>query len=86
MSLNSLQEIVGPSIVQEEYALAQAPQRSGTEFITACVALRNSFRQTRAHAVDCQVRIKIHWLLAQRCYRIRSSLERRRMAQVATDL
>ena len=34
MSEDSLQQVVRPAVMQEEYALAQAPQRCGAEFVT----------------------------------------------------
>src|SRR5262245_32579437 len=41
-----LEQIPGAAVMQEEDALADAPQRSGTELLATSVALRNTVRQS----------------------------------------
>ena len=41
VSLNCLQQIRGSAIVHKKDALADAPQRSSAELVTACLALAN---------------------------------------------
>ncbi len=43
MRQDRLQQVICPAVMQKERALAQAPQRSGAEFVTRRVALRDSF-------------------------------------------
>ena len=37
--LNSLDQVAGPAVVQEEDPLTQSPQRSGSELIGACAVI-----------------------------------------------
>ena len=75
MSVDGVQQVVSPAVMEEEYALAQTPERCGAEFITRRVALRDSLRQAGTHPMHCQVRIQIYRLLVQRRYRIHSGLK-----------
>ena len=58
--LNRMQQAAvrrrGPSVVQEENALAYAPERRSSKFIAAGAPLRNAIRQSRTHVVHQQVR------------------------------
>jgi len=56
----------GAAIVQEENALADAPEWRGAEFVADGGTLGNIVRETRAHVVDEQVGVEIRGLIAER--------------------
>ena len=58
-----------PSIMEEEDALSDAPERSGSELVGAGATLRDSVGETFAHAMDEKVRVKIHRLIGKRSAR-----------------
>ena len=56
---DGLEQIVGASIMQEEPALSDAPQRRATEHIARSLALRDVIGQALAHVVDEQVAVEM---------------------------
>lgn len=56
----------GAAIVQEEHALADAPQRRGAEFVAGGGALGNIVGKPGTHVVDQQIGIEICGLIAER--------------------
>ena len=63
---DGLHQVGRPSIVQEEDALSDAPQRSGSELVRASATLRDAVGKPFAHVVDEKVRIKICCLIGER--------------------
>ena len=61
----------GTSIMEEEDALSDAPERSSSELVGAGAALRNAVGQAFAHVVDEQVGEKIRSLIGKRSTRTR---------------
>ena len=51
MVLYGLQQIGGPSIMQEKQALAYTPERSRAELVRAGCPLTDTIRQLRSHVV-----------------------------------
>lgn len=66
VSLNRLDQIRRSSVVQEEDALPNAPQRSGSKLIWTRATLRDAVRQSLSHVVDEQVGPEVHRLVGQR--------------------
>ena len=60
MRFDGLQQVVGATIVQEEDALADAPQRRCAEHITGSKSLRDVVREALTHVVDQQIRIGMY--------------------------
>src|SRR5262249_8240245 len=58
-----------PSIMEEEDALSDTPERSGSELVGAGATLRDSGGEALAHAVDEKVRVKIGRLIGKRSAR-----------------
>ena len=56
----------GAAIVQEEHALADAPQRRGAEFVASGSTLGNIVRETGTHVMHEQVGVEIRGLIAER--------------------
>src|SRR6267378_1465194 len=56
MQADRLNQVSGPPVVQEEYALTDTPQRCRTEFVWSRGALGNPVRQSRAHMMHEQIR------------------------------
>src|SRR5260370_11536116 len=54
------------SIMEEEDALSDAPERSGSELVGAGPTLRNAIGQAFAHVVDNKVRVKMRGLIGKR--------------------
>ena len=48
-------QVAGASVMMEEDALSQSPQRSGTELVPACSTLGNVIVQPRSHVMDFQI-------------------------------
>src|SRR5262249_17893134 len=65
VGLDGAQQVFAASIVQEEDALAQAPQRRGAELVSAGPALRDIIRQGSAHVVDLNVAEQVGGCVAQ---------------------
>src|SRR5437899_3142382 len=65
VSLNRLEQIVRPSVVQQEDPLSEAPQWCRPEFVAPGVAFENVIGQP-AHAVEQEVRVEVDGFVAQR--------------------
>ena len=59
MCLNDLHQVCGSSIVQEEEALAQAPERSSAELVRTGRSLVNPIRQTRPPVMESKVGVRM---------------------------
>src|SRR5262249_3959184 len=59
VSADGFHQIGRAAIVQEENALADTPERSGSELVWASAALRDAIGERFAHVVDEQVRPKM---------------------------
>jgi hypothetical protein len=86
MRLDGFQQIVGATVVQEEDALTQAPQRSGAKHIAGRQALGDVVSEPLAHVMDEHVGIRMDYETLQRfgfapCRRD----HRRRVAGEAAD-
>src|SRR5579864_2355693 len=55
MLANGLEEIVGAAVMEEEEALADAPQRRGAELVARSIALAHAVGEAVAHRVDGEV-------------------------------
>ena len=55
VSLNCLEEIVGTTVVQEESALADAPEWSGAEHVAGSESLCDVVGESLAHVMNQQV-------------------------------
>src|SRR5258707_2356449 len=62
-------EVGRPSIMEEEDALSDAPERSGSELIRAGTTLRDAVGEAFTHVVDVKVRVKIRRLIGKRSVR-----------------
>ena len=63
---DSIYQVVRPSVMEEEDALSDAPEGSGSELIGAGPALRDAVGKALAHVVDEKVRVKIRRLIGKR--------------------
>ena len=63
MILDGLHQVGGPSIVEEEDALPDAPERSASELVGTGAALCDAIGQSFAHVMDEEVRVKIRRLI-----------------------
>jgi len=52
--------------MEEEDALSDAPERSGSELVGARATLRDTVSEAFAHVVDEKVRVKIRRLIRKR--------------------
>jgi len=59
-----------PSVMEEEDALADAPQGSGAELVGAGGTLGDAVGEAFAHVMDEQVRVKISGLIGERGARV----------------
>src|SRR6267154_3871869 len=66
VSVDRSDQVRSTAIVQQEDALPQSPQGSRAELVSARAALRDVIRQARAHVMDFNIGIRIHWSPAQR--------------------
>ena len=64
MRLDRLEEIGGPSVMQEEDPLPNSPQRRRAEFVPNRRALKDVIRQARSHVVHEQIGEQICCLVA----------------------
>jgi hypothetical protein len=55
MRKDRLEQVAGAAVMQEEDALADPPQGSGTKLLPIGVALRDAIRQSKPHIVDSKV-------------------------------
>src|SRR2546428_1889933 len=94
VSLDSLNQIACPSVMEEKDALTDTPEWSCAELIGARATLRDAVRQASTHVVDEEVGEEGHSLVGKRGTRVRRGAagnhlpggERRRMAVDTTDL
>ena len=63
---DSVYQVVGPSVVEKEHALSDAPQGSSSELVGAGAALRDAVGEAFAHVVDEKVREEIRRLIGKR--------------------
>src|ERR1700723_2126688 len=63
---DGLHEVGRPAVMQEEDALSDAPERSGSELVRAGATLRNAVGESFPHVVDDKVRVKIRRLIGGR--------------------
>ena len=63
---DGLHQVAGPPVMEEENALSDAPQGSGSELVGAGGALRDAVCKAFAHVVDKKVRVKIDRLIGKR--------------------
>src|SRR6516164_6756433 len=63
---NDFHQVGRPSIMEEEDALSDAPERSGSEFVGAGTTLRDAVGEAFAHVVDEKVGVKIRRLIGKR--------------------
>src|SRR5260370_38414344 len=66
---DGVHEVGRPSVMEEEDALSDAPERSGSELVGAGTTLRDAIGEAFAHVVDGKVRVKIRSLLGKRSAR-----------------
>ena len=66
---DGIYQVGRPSIMEEEDALSDAPERSGSELVGARSALGNTVGEAFAHVVDEKVRVKIRRLIGKRSTR-----------------
>ena len=71
VGLDSLHQVGCPSVMEEEDALSDTPERSGPELIGACATLRDAVRKAFAHVVDEEVGEEIRRLVGKRSTRVR---------------
>src|SRR6267378_12849 len=86
MLLNRPQQVRSPSVMQEEDALPQAPQRSAAELPRTGFTLADSVRQPYPHVVNQQVGEEVDRLPVQRSDGGIARRERRGVAQRAPDV
>jgi hypothetical protein len=86
MSLDGGQQIICTAIMEEKDALAEAPQGSGAELVTARGALGDVIRQTCTHVMEFDVRKQVGSSVTQTWRQVRGlGGERRCMASGAAD-
>ena len=56
MGCNSLNQIRGTTIMQEEESLAESPQRCGAEHVRTGCTLRDTIGQSGAHVMQAKIR------------------------------
>src|SRR5262249_24030319 len=66
---NDFHQVGRPSIMEEEDALSDAPERSGSELVGAGTTLRDAVGEAFAHVVDEKVGVKIRRLIGKRSAR-----------------
>src|SRR5712664_1959511 len=66
---DGVHEVGRPSVMEEEDALSDAPERSGSELVGAGTTLRDAVGEAFAHVVDEKVRVKIRSLIGKRSAR-----------------
>ena len=69
VSSDGVHQVGRPSVMEEEDALSDAPERSGSELVGAGAALRDAVGEAFAHVVDEKVREKIRRLIGKRSTR-----------------
>src|SRR5262249_38833602 len=86
VSLDRLEKITGPSIVEEEDALPQAPQRRRPELIASGLSLKDVVGQSGSHVVEQEVREEIDRLVGQRLHGGVAGRQRRRVTERTPDI
>ena len=66
MRLNGRDQIAGSSVMQEEHALTQSPERCGTKLIGTRGTLRDAIAESLAHVMHEKVRVQVDLLPRQR--------------------
>ena len=66
MGPDGLNQVGRSSIMEEEDALSDAPERSGAKFVGPCASLSDGVSEAFAHVVDDEVREKIRHLIGER--------------------
>src|SRR5207249_8102121 len=80
--LDRFQQVAGASIVKEEDALPQAPQRRGPELVALCLSLEDLVGQPRPHVVEQEIREEVDGLVVQRLDRdVVTRRQRRRVTE-----
>jgi hypothetical protein len=74
MCLDSLCQVRSSPVVEQEHALPDTPERGGSELIRAGADLRDPVCQTRAHAMNEEVREEVHLLVRKSDTRIPACL------------
>ena len=69
MGLDRLHQVGRSSVVQEEDALPESPERRGAELPRPRLALADPVRQPGSHVVHQQVGVEVDRLIAQRRHR-----------------
>ena len=59
-------QVVGASVVQEEEALADAPQWRRAKLPATGAALRDAVREPVPHVMDCKVTVRLEGHVGQR--------------------
>ena len=59
MGCNSLKQIRGTTIMQEEESLAESPQRCGAKHVRTGCALRDPIGQSGAHVMQTKIRKRL---------------------------
>lgn len=66
MISDRLHEVGRSSVMKEEDALSDAPERSGSELVRSGATLRDAIGEFFPHVVDDKVRVKIRRLIGER--------------------
>ncbi len=67
---DGVHEVGRSSVMEEEDALSDAPERSCAELVGAGTTLRDAVGEAFAHVVDDKVRVKIRGLIGKRSARV----------------
>jgi len=65
---NSLHQIVGPAVMEEEDSLSNAPQWGCAEHIALSETLRDAISKAWTHVMDEEIREQVHGLVLKRRY------------------
>ena|ERR1700676_269430 len=63
---DGLHQVGRPSVMEEENALSDPPERSASELVGAGTALRDAIGEALTHVVNDKVRVKIRCLIRER--------------------
>ena len=80
MRLDSLNQVSRPTVMEEEEALSDTPQRSGPKLIGARPTLSDAVRESFAHVVDEEVGEEVRGLVGKRRTRVRGRAARNHLA------
>ena len=73
-------QVVRPSIMEEEDALSDAPERGGSEFVGTGATLCDAVGEAFAHVVNEKIGVKIRRLIGKRSTRARRRATRNHFA------